>query len=353
MKIIGIAAEFPTRVISNQAVLDLVKTSSQPGFTGDLDATLARASDLIEETGVATRSWLRPEESWYSLTETAIERALARARLKKQDVDLVIYGSIFRRLLEPGMSTMIAKAYGLERAECFDVIEACAGWLRACDLANALMATGRYKNALVINLEAGIHEGEYGHETLAIHSEEDLDWTYAALTLGECATATVLAPSDHNWQFYWESYPEQAHLCSLVLPDASEAGKMLGDLRIGEHGTKKFVCHSKKMQQAGAMKLVKILIKRKELIDQADLFIPHTTTGVETFRRGLVGTGSKTPLHSLYRHRGNIASCSFAATIVDALENDLIEPDAKIFTFMPAAGFSFGSALATLALTKD
>ena len=70
---------------------------------------------------------------------------------------------------------LIASAYAMENAECFDVIEACVGWLRAMHIARSFLLGENYRNMLILNAEAIVHEGEYGHETSMVAEERDLE----------------------------------------------------------------------------------------------------------------------------------------------------------------------------------
>ena len=346
MKILGLAANHPERKVSNRDVLRIVQQKSEAGFQGDLPATLMEVEKTLDSSGIQNRYWFEKDEPWYPLMKKTMDRALEQSGLSKDDIDLVIYSSVFRRVLEPGMSTLIASAYGLHKAECFDVIEACAGWLRGMHVAQNFIKGGAYKNIMILNAEAGVHEGEYGFETFGIKKPEDLEWSYSSLTLGEAVAATVVSAGGEDLSFSWRSFPQFATLCSLGLPDTTPAGNMLGDIDLGSGDSKKFKCHAREMNAVGFKRCYKLIDETRDEWLKADAIIPHSHSK-ETFERLFSKAGSKSPLISVYANYGNVASCSFPLSIMDGLKTGILSDGSKVFFMMTAAGLSMGAVSLT------
>lgn len=341
MKIVGISAKHPSRRVSNSEVVKILENKSRKGFDGDLNEILGEVKDNLDSSGISNRYWFNQDEPWYSLVEDSIDDALSQAKLDKEEIDFVIYGSVFRRVLEPGMSTLISSAYGLHNAECMDLIEACAGWLRSMQVAQNFLKGGGYKNILVLNVEAGVHEGEYGHETFSIGKKEDLEWAYPILTLGEAVSATVVTQGGDDLFFDWASYPQFANLCTLALPDVTPAGNVLGSIQIdGEHG-KKFRCYSGKMNQVGFKRTYKLIAKNMERLFASDAIVTHSHSHLP-FKRAMDMLGNKKPLLNVYKEYGNVASCSFPLAIIDAQKKGMLSRGQQVSFVMGAAGLSLG-----------
>ena len=73
----------------------------------------------------------RPREPHFAHTDQVINEALRRANMSRDDIDLLIYTGLDKRVAEPGQSFFIAKAMGMLRAQCFDITEGCGSWTRA------------------------------------------------------------------------------------------------------------------------------------------------------------------------------------------------------------------------------
>ena len=65
MRIEGIAAVFPSRVVSNADILEMIATESKELFRGDLDdsKTIERIRQLLHYSGIRNRRWSEPNET--------------------------------------------------------------------------------------------------------------------------------------------------------------------------------------------------------------------------------------------------------------------------------------------------
>ncbi|MBA5983589.1 ketoacyl-ACP synthase III, partial [Pseudomonas sp. MD195_PC81_125] len=102
MKIVGLSGILPSRIISNQDVINLVEEHSKDTFQEDLPKTLKTISKLLEKSGSGTRHWLGADETPMELMETAFNSALAQANIDKADLDLLIYPNVTRGLHRAG-----------------------------------------------------------------------------------------------------------------------------------------------------------------------------------------------------------------------------------------------------------
>lgn len=58
MKIEAVAAEFPSKRVTNDEVLDLIRQHSRDQFQGDVDSTLRRIGKFLRVSGASERRWL-------------------------------------------------------------------------------------------------------------------------------------------------------------------------------------------------------------------------------------------------------------------------------------------------------
>lgn len=101
----------------------------------EVDALLGESTDewLVANVGIRERRWMSPEQTTSDLIVEAARTALGRAGLLAGDLDLIIVSTDTPDYLSPGTSVVVQHKLGAERAGCYDVNSACAGWVTALD----------------------------------------------------------------------------------------------------------------------------------------------------------------------------------------------------------------------------
>ncbi|HJK90766.1 MAG TPA: ketoacyl-ACP synthase III, partial [Polyangiaceae bacterium LLY-WYZ-15_(1-7)] len=108
--------------------------------------------DRIEPKSGIRRRWYAPEgQATSDLAAAAGRRALARAGVAPEEVDLILVGTDSPDYITPSTSVVVQEKLGAERAGTFDVGCACASFPTALATAAGLIATQPHlKNVLVI-----------------------------------------------------------------------------------------------------------------------------------------------------------------------------------------------------------
>ncbi len=110
--------------------------------------------DWIERrTGVRERRRAEPDERLSDLAAEAGRRALARASLAPEDLDLVLVATCTADELTPAAAPLVAAALGAPQAGAIDLGAACAGFIAGIDLAAGAIESGRVEHALVIGAD--------------------------------------------------------------------------------------------------------------------------------------------------------------------------------------------------------
>ena len=122
------------------------------------NAEAARLAGVTEEwivrrTGIHERRVAGPDEGTAALATRASERALAAAGVAGEDLDVIVVATSTPDHLTPPTACEVQPALGAFSAACFDVEAGFAGWIYALVLADALIAAGRARTALVIGAE--------------------------------------------------------------------------------------------------------------------------------------------------------------------------------------------------------
>jgi 3-oxoacyl-[acyl-carrier-protein] synthase III len=218
MRFLAIEHELPSLQVTNAEVLERVRAASARHLPpADLDTLDELIQRTFASTGTRVRYHRADGESAAELAASAGRRALATAGLDPDDIDLVLYVGIGRGVLEPASANIYQDLLGLRRATAFDIIDACASWLRGLQLARLFLDSGTYQNILVINAEfLGRESHRYELTSLA----EFAHW-HPCVTIGEAATATILTGSaaPDSFDIDFRTWGEKRDLCFVPLPN--------------------------------------------------------------------------------------------------------------------------------------
>ncbi len=162
--IAGTGSELPPRIVTNDDMARLVDTSDEW---------------ITQRTGIRARRWVEEGQNCSHLCEGAARKALEAAKVRPEEVDLVVVGSLTQDHLMPSVACLVQTRLGLVNAGAFDVLSACTGFLTALHTAEAFVAAGRARTALAI-----------GGETLSRYL--DLTDRTSCILFGDGAGAAVV-----------------------------------------------------------------------------------------------------------------------------------------------------------------
>lgn len=124
----------------------------------DLSRIMDTSDDwILRRTGVARRRFVAPGTGASDLAVEACQLALDSADLTVDDIDLLVTATMTPDYFAPGIAPLVHNKLGLESGAAFDVRHQCSGFLYALDLADAQLASGRARTALVVGAE--VHAG--------------------------------------------------------------------------------------------------------------------------------------------------------------------------------------------------
>ncbi|HPT06575.1 MAG TPA: beta-ketoacyl-ACP synthase III [Candidatus Omnitrophota bacterium] len=135
---IGIGSYVPEKILTNADLEKMVDTSDEW---------------ITSRTGIKERRIIAQSEATSDLAYKAALQALAEAKLKPEQIDLIIVATITPDMQFPSTACFVQHKLGATNAFCFDVAAACAGFVYAVTIAKQFIARGALKNALVIGSE--------------------------------------------------------------------------------------------------------------------------------------------------------------------------------------------------------
>ncbi|HBG74400.1 MAG: 3-ketoacyl-ACP synthase [Chloroflexi bacterium GWB2_49_20] len=134
-QILATGSYVPERVVSN----------------AEVDALMGESTNewLLANVGIRERRWMSPEQTTSDLIVEASRKALNRAGINANELDMIIVSTDTPDYLSPATSIVVQYKLG-SSAGCYDVNSACAGWVTALDQgARYLMTEPSYNNILV------------------------------------------------------------------------------------------------------------------------------------------------------------------------------------------------------------
>jgi len=118
----------------------------------EVDALMGEStSEWLEvNVGIKERRWMAPDQVTSDLIVEASKKALERAGITATDLDLIIVSTDTPDYLSPSTSIVVQNKLGADKAGCYDINSACAGWVTALDQgAKYLMTEPQMKYILV------------------------------------------------------------------------------------------------------------------------------------------------------------------------------------------------------------
>jgi acyl-CoA:acyl-CoA alkyltransferase len=340
MRISAITGKLPSKVVKNEDILEYIKEYSPNASKLEIGAYLRLTKALLNRTGSRNR-YIRDLESGENARElilTAMQQALDDSGLGKDDIDLVIYCGVGKGFLEPANAYFYAHYMGMN-ASCFDIVDACMSWIRALEIAYQFTRSGQYRHIMIINGEFNAYDHGFP-ELFEIKHVRQIEYTFPTYTIGEAATATILSPSDEEWEFNYKSVPELCDLCTIPLD--GYADYVNGSKRIGLNGTMKFVSYGADLFNNADKYLVELARNTIPDFDEPDIYFPHAASSERYLTAAKNMIKEEKMYTRVFPECGNIVSASIPMGMAMAIEEGRLNRGDKVVFCPASAGMVFG-----------
>ena len=136
LRIAGVGYSVPETVITNDDLTKLYDTSDEWIYT---------------RTGIKERRLVSGNEDALTLGIEAAKKALDKSGLKPEDIELIVVASSAPPQLYPAIGCRIQAALEIpNNIPAFDITAACSGLIYALSIARGYIASGMYKNILIV-----------------------------------------------------------------------------------------------------------------------------------------------------------------------------------------------------------
>lgn len=136
-RIVGLGSYVPPYVLTNQELETLVDTQDEW---------------IVTRTGIKERR-IAKGESPSDMGQKAALKALERAKVDPQEIDLILVCTMTPDYLCPSTAALIQKKINAKKAAAFDIQAACTGFLYGLSVAKAYIESALYKNVLIVATE--------------------------------------------------------------------------------------------------------------------------------------------------------------------------------------------------------
>jgi 3-oxoacyl-[acyl-carrier-protein] synthase III len=331
----NISYALPSKVVTNQDIIDSALEKSRQHLSPEELRTLEhRIRKYFQMSGSSIRYHRQKDERSFDFAVRAGKKALETARIDPKSIDLLIYTGVARGWLEPATANLFQDELGLTNATCFDILDACASWIRSLAVADSFLQQGQYKTVMILTCELSC--GEYAETELK--SVADLENFFSGFTIGEAATATILTADDpgKKTRFSFKTWGEKHRLCFIPLPNLDEftpSHLANGYLPL------RFYTRPAELLSFTIKKMVQHFRSLENNWNKAyDLIIGHAVSVSSTSKVASLLSFDVSRVFETHSRFGNTVSCSLPLGLAAAEEVGKLKRDMDVLLVMGSAG---------------
>lgn len=321
-EITGYGAYLPEKVMTNDEIAQFVDTSDEW---------------IRERSGICQRHMTDKKTMTSDLALEASKKALEKANIKPEDIDLLILATTTPDLSTPATAARLQARLGMTKGFAFDVQAACSGFIYGLSLADSQIQTGRVKTVLLV-----------ASETLT----KLLDWEDRAtcVLFGDGAGAVVLQAKEEQDE---TSLKQSRVYKTFLYSDGNyvdclrSTGGISETMSIGkpQMDGKEVFRHAVVNMENAAIQCLK---EHNITLDDVDWVVPHQANKrIIDFVQAKLQIPNEKLVITVDKH-ANTSAASIPLALNDALFDERIKKGDLILLVAMGAGFTWGSSLIRL-----
>ena len=324
-RFLGVGSYLPPDILTNDDLAKFMDTSDEW---------------IRQRTGIEERRWVKGKVACSDLALIASERAIENAGIKKEEIDMIILGTLSPDHEFPGSACFLQEKLGLPGIPALDIRQQCTGFIYGASIADQFIRSGMYKKILVVGSE--------------VHSKA-LDKTTqgreVTVLFGDGAGAAVIGASNEPGIYsthlhadgrfareLWIQYPGTNTEGDRIVPGVSFQNR--------EHlpymnGKTVFVHASKRMPEA----IQEALAANNFSISDVDLFVLHQAN---IRINGIVAKKMEIPTEKVFntiQKFGNTTAATIPIGLDEARKAGKLKPGSLIVSAAFGSGFTWGSMI--------
>lgn len=320
VSIIGTGSYLPARVLNNAELEKIVDTTDEW---------------IVTRTGIRERRIAAPEQASSDLGAEAARVALATAKVRPEEIDLIIVATMTPDLPFPNTACIIQGLIGAKNAFCFSLEAACCGFLYALETGRQFITSGRVNTALVVGAEK---------------MSSILDWKdrSTCVLFGDGAGAAILQARGAERGIMASVMGSDGSLCNLLSIPAGGSRLPASSETVAQH------LHYLKMDGKEVYKhaVIKMCQSAQQVLRQNNLsiadiacIIPHQANIriIQAIAQRLA-----IPLEKIFINLDKYGNTSGASSIIamdEAVRCGRIKPKDIVMCLSFGGGFTWGASL--------
>lgn len=319
--ITGTGSSVPERILTNADLEKMVETSDEW---------------ITTRSGIKERRIADDGTAASDLALKASEQAMEEAKVKPEDIDLILIGTVTPDFPFPSTACILQDRLKAKNAAVLDIAAACSGFIYGLSIAQAYIQSGKYKTILVVGVEI---------------LSKITNWTdrNTCVLFGDGAGAAIVQRTNDNNRGILATYISgDGSLANLLHIPVGGSRTPLTKENIDKRdhylkmeGNEVFKSAVRSMGDAS----LRVLKEAKISPEQVNLLIPHQANIriIEATAKRL-----KLPREKVYVNidkYGNTSSASIPIALEEARKSGRIKPDDITVLVAFGAGFTWGSAV--------
>ncbi|PYQ52171.1 MAG: 3-oxoacyl-ACP synthase [Acidobacteria bacterium] len=331
------------------------------------NAMLARIMDTSDEwirerSGVETRHYVERGVGTSDLGVAAARRALDRAGVRREAVEMVVFATMTPDHYFPGSGALLQAKLGLRDVPCFDIRQQCVGFLYGLQLADAQVRAGLARTVLLVGAE--IHTGfmpwtaanwEYmlGRADVPPTPEEfawNTRFRHLTVLFGDAASAVVIrAGEDSRGVVDSLLHTSGADYDKLYVPGTGFKHRPYTDpeqFRRGDHIPVMDGRYVFKMATTNMIAVAQEVLARNEVtMDDVSLVLMHQANKrINEYCQKALGIPDSKVLHNIERY-GNTTAATIPLLWDEAARSGRLSPGDLVLLVAFGGGMHWGATL--------
>lgn len=319
-KLAGYGKAVPEKVITNNELAARIDTSDDW---------------ITERTGIKERHVVSEGEHCSDLATNAARKAMEKAGVTADELDLIIVATSSPDYLMPPVSSQVQHNLGANNAGAFVMVVGCTGFVYALVTADQFIRSGRYRNIVVVGVEV---------------ISRNVDWNdrNTCVLFGDGAAAVVLQRTEsetgmisHHLGSDGSGFEHIIQVAGGTRNPVTHQSVDQGLQYLKMNGREVFKFASGKMGQA--LKIV--LDEAGYTPEDIDLFIPHQANArIIEFAAKQAGLPAEKVFVNVNKY-GNTSAASVPIAITEAFEEGRLKEGDLLALVAFGSGLTWGSCL--------
>lgn len=318
--IIATGHAYPEGILTNADLEKIVETSDEW---------------ITTRTGIKQRHKAAENEYTSQFGTQAAKKALEKANLKPEDIDLIVCATTTPDQIMPSTGALIQAQLGATNAAGMDIFAACSGFLYGISMVESMIRTEQIKHALVIGAEVLTKYVDYTDRSTCV-------------IFGDGAGAAVLGPVGEG----------KGILATKIRSDGRYEEALYapgGGTKLGTtHDTINNRDHFFKMKGNELFKVAvrsmaeisqEMLTKAGLTVDDVDLVVPHQANQrITDAVASRLGVPEEKVFSNIAEH-GNTSSASIPIALDECLDSGKIKPGSLVLLTAFGGGATWGATV--------